>query len=181
MSTTHTGNGETGAGIADTVLGPPWPGTAQHKSDSTVGALTLFGGSEYLYAGQMIGERGNTLTVYMDRWGGTAANYIVAPEMVFSWPDSWGDSATGITEQSVNEPGGGGGVPCSTDCGLVPNTPGSSLPGCLINCGSGRHIDMESVPEPATAWLVGLCVVALLVAKRLRTVSGWIKRQTSAQ
>jgi PEP-CTERM motif len=163
---TYDSDSQTGAGVGDTVLGPPWPGIAQHKSDST-GALTLVGGSEYLSVGQMTGERGNTLTVYMDRWGGSAGNYILAPEMVLSWPENWGEGATGITRHSFPE----------QDGGLVPNTPGTLFPVCLINCDGGTHTSLESVPEPATIWLVGLCVVALLLSKRIQKVSGWIHRQ----
>ena len=165
MSTaTFDSDSQTGAGVGNTVLGPPWPGTAQ-QSNST-GALTLFGGSEYLSVGRMTGERGNTLTVYMDRWGGSAGNYILAPEIVFNWPDNAGESGTDIKENSFPEQNGGDGVPCSTNCGgLVPNTP--SFPVCLINCGGGTHTSIESVPEPATIWLVALCIVALLLSKRI--------------
>jgi hypothetical protein len=163
----------------DVVLGRPWRGLVLHENDRAGDALTLFGGSEYLSAGQITGDNGNTLTVYMDRWGGSAANYIVAPEMVFTWPDDWGDSGAGRL-QSMTQPGSDGGIPCSNGCpGVVPDVPRTSIAVCLVDCGDKTQFEIDTVPEPATVWLVGACAVTLLLCTRIRRLGRRIRRRTS--
>jgi hypothetical protein len=180
MSTAQVGNDAIGDTAINRVLGPTWSGTAHRTNENTTGALTLFGGSEYLSVGQMVGDRGNTLTVYMDRWGGSAANYIVAPEMVFSWPETWGDIAAGVLpQQSITQTSRDSIIPCFDGCpDVVPNTPSTSLSICVVNCSSGTEIEVESVPEPATVWLVGACAVTLLLWRRMRHLCAWRWRRT---
>lgn len=151
--------------VTNNMSGPPWPLSTMNVSAGTTDVLSLYGGSQYVSVGQMMGDGGNVLTVYMDRWGGDAANYILAPEMILEWPENWGDVAGAVRESSFPIDG----------LSITDNW----QPTCLINCGGDALIEVQPVPEPATAWLLGVGVIAFLLWKRIRRTSMWPSPSTS--
>ena len=134
--------------VRDFLTAPPWPIyiidnlTDNPESAATSEAVvSTHGGSEYVPVGAMSGQYGNSLVVYLDKWGGDGANYLLAARLPLFEADTSENFEFDNFEYTAPT--------CNTNCTV-------EVPGII------------PIPEVGTIWMAGLAMILILGSRWLQ-------------